>query len=51
MARLARIVIPGVAHHVTQRGNGRLPIFRAGDDRVEYLALVAAGCAANVRTR
>ena len=27
MARLARIVIPGVAHHLTQRGNRRLPIF------------------------
>jgi flagellar biosynthesis GTPase FlhF len=23
MARLARIVIPGIPHHVTQRGNGR----------------------------
>jgi putative transposase len=23
MARLARIVIPGLAHHVTQRGNRR----------------------------
>ena len=27
MARLARIVIPDVPHHVTQRGNRRLPIF------------------------
>jgi len=27
MARLARIVLPGVAHHVTQRGNRRLPVF------------------------
>jgi len=25
MARLARIVIPGVAHHVIQRGNRRQP--------------------------
>jgi putative transposase len=23
MARLARVVIPGLPHHVTQRGNGR----------------------------
>jgi hypothetical protein len=23
MARLARVVIPGIPHHVTQRGNGR----------------------------
>jgi len=25
MARLARLVIPGVANHVTQRGNRRQP--------------------------
>ena len=41
MARLARIVIPGVAHHVTQRGNRRLPIFFSDDDREAYLAEVA----------
>ncbi|MGF7150997.1 putative transposase [Sphingomonas zeicaulis] len=46
MARLARIVIPGVAHHVTQRGNRRLPIFFSDDDRAAYLALVAQGIAA-----
>jgi hypothetical protein len=27
MARLARIVVRGVAHHVTQRGNRREPRF------------------------
>jgi len=27
MARLSRIVIPGVPHHATQRGNRRQPIF------------------------
>ena len=27
MARLSRIVIPGMPHHVTQRGNRRLPTF------------------------
>lgn len=43
MARFARIVIPLVAHHMTQRGNRRLPIF-FDDDRSEYLALVAQGC-------
>jgi putative transposase len=42
MARLARIVIPGAAHHVTQRGNRRLPVFFGDDDRRAYLALVAA---------
>lgn len=45
MARLARIVIPDVPHHVTQRGNRRLPVFFGDDDRHEYLALVSAACA------
>jgi len=45
MARLARVVIPGVAHHVTQRGNRRLPIFFSDDDRRTYLALLRDGCA------
>ena len=39
MARLARIVIPGVAHHVTQRGNDRQDVFFTGDDRRVYLGL------------
>lgn len=46
MARLARIVIPGVAHHVTQRGNRRLPVYFSDADRTLYLALLRDGCAA-----
>ena len=46
MARLARVVIPGVAHHITQRGNRRLPVFFSDDDRRTYLGLVAQACAA-----
>ena len=46
MARLARVVIPGIAHHVTQRGNRRLPMFFSDDDRRPYLALLREGCAA-----
>jgi putative transposase len=46
MARLARIVIPGVPHHVTQRGNRRLPVFFSDDDRRLYLALLAAAARA-----
>ncbi len=46
MARLARIIVPGAAHHVTQRGNRRQPIFFCDDDRLLYLELVRAGCAA-----
>jgi putative transposase len=37
MARLARIVLPGVAHHVTQRGNDRQDIFFSNADRALYL--------------
>ncbi len=50
MARLSRIVIPQVPHHVTQRGNRRLPIFFGDDDRRDYLALVAEACAAHGTT-
>ena len=41
MARLARIVVPGIAHHVTQRGNRCLPTFFCDDDYLAYLALLA----------
>lgn len=46
MARLARIVIPQVPHHVTQRGNRRLPVFFGDADRAAYLSLLAEACAA-----
>lgn len=50
MARLARIVIPEVAHHVTQRGNRGLPVFFSDDDRRAYLTLIAeAARAADTR--
>lgn len=48
MARLSRIVMPGVAHHVTQRGNRRLPVFFSDEDRAAYLTLVAEASAAHV---
>jgi len=38
MARQARIVVPGTAHHVTQRGNNRQDIFFVDGDRRTYLA-------------
>ena len=47
MARLARVVIPHVAHHITQRGNRRLPIFFSDEDRTAYLALLAAALGPN----
>jgi putative transposase len=45
MARLARIVIPGVAHHVTQRGNRGQPVFFDDGDRERYLDLLREGFA------
>ena len=42
MARLARVVVPGVPHHVTQRGNRRERIFFEDDDFRLYRGLIAA---------
>ncbi len=39
MARLARVVVPGVPHHVTQRGNRRLDTFFGDADYRAYQAL------------
>ena len=41
MARLPRLVIPGLPHHVTQRGNGRQPTFFEEADYALYLDLLA----------
>lgn len=46
MARLARVVIPGLAHHVTQRGNGRQQVFYSDADRALYLRLLRDACVA-----
>ena len=40
MARLTRIVVPGVAHHVTQRGNRRSDVFFSDNDYKLYLKLL-----------
>ncbi len=45
MARLARIVAPGVPHHVTQRGNRRQRTFFTDDDYRLYRTLMAEWCA------
>lgn len=37
MARQARLILPGVAVHVMQRGNNRARCFRAGSDQSRYL--------------
>ena len=41
MARLSRVVIPGVPHHVTQRGNRRERTFFEDGDYQLYLDLLA----------
>jgi len=40
MARKARVVIPGAAHHVTQRGNNGQDVFFTDDDRRVYLSFL-----------
>jgi putative transposase len=44
MARLARIVVPGLPHHVTQRGNRRQKIFFEDGDYALYRDLLAERC-------
>jgi putative transposase len=41
MARLARVVVPGMPHHVTQRGNRRQRVFFSADDYRAYLDLMS----------
>ena len=40
MARMARIVIPNIPHHITQRGNRSQKVFFSGKDKVFYLNLL-----------
>jgi hypothetical protein len=42
MARLARVVIPDIPHHVTQRGNRRERVFFGEVDYRAYLDLISA---------
>jgi len=44
MARLARVVIPGLPHHVTQRGNRRQQTFFNEGDYAAYVELMAEWC-------
>jgi putative transposase len=41
MGRIARVVVPGWPHHVTQRGNHRQLVFFSDYDREVYLELLA----------
>jgi putative transposase len=44
MPRNARIVVPGAAHHVTQRGIRRSPIFYDSEDRDSYTEVIGRNC-------
>lgn len=46
MARLARVIAPGLPHHVIQRGNRRQQTFFADEDYQGYLNLMAQFCQA-----
>src|SRR5271157_5930694 len=46
MARLARVIAPGMPHHVTQRGNRRQQTFFGDEDYQHYLELISRFCRA-----
>ncbi len=41
MPRSKRIVVQGLPHHITQRGNGRANVFDCDQDRMVFLDLLA----------
>jgi putative transposase len=43
MPRIARLVVPNVPHHVTQRGNRREPVFFEDGDQLRYLSFLKRG--------
>ena len=44
MARIARVVGPGIPHHITQRGNRRQQTFFGEEDFREYISLMGEWC-------
>ena len=40
MPRIARVVVPEIPHHITQRGNRNQTVFFSDEDRVAYLELI-----------
>jgi putative transposase len=46
MARLARLVVPDLPYHVTQRGNGRQQTFFSDEDYAFYRDCLGAHCRA-----
>ena len=41
MVRITRVVVPGLPHHITQRGNRREPVFFGAEDYGLYRCLIA----------
>ena len=46
MSRIARLVISGLPHHITQRGNGRGKVFFDDADYITFRDLLAQSCKA-----
>jgi putative transposase len=44
MARIARVTAAGVPHHITQRGNRRMPTFFRDEDYQAYIELMGEWC-------
>ncbi|MFH1824584.1 MAG: transposase [Candidatus Firestonebacteria bacterium] len=44
MARIARVVVPGLPHHITQRGNRRQDVFFQESDYERYILLLREWC-------
>jgi len=40
MPRIARVVVPGCPHHITQRSVRRIDVFFSDVDRTDYLELL-----------
>lgn len=45
MGQIARVVVPGYPHHVTQRGNRRQQTFFCEEDFRAYICLMSEWCA------
>jgi putative transposase len=44
MARLARLTLGGLPHHIIQRGHNRQPVFQDVEDRQFFLAQLEHAC-------
>jgi len=44
MVRIARVIAAGIPHHVTQRGNLRMPTFFQDEDYQAYITLMGEWC-------